>query len=372
MTVCGLQRHARVAVATWLALAGLACTAGDDVGAHGDVEETGTDAGDVHAGASGDGGRDASTSEPSEPTQPAALPSAGCELTGSRAYAPGTTLGSLEHAGATRSFRVRVPPNATGSEARPLVLLFHGGGGSARQLQQASSRFDTVADRKRVIAVYPDGTGALKTWNGEGCCGSAAANDIDDVGFVRALLDHLEASLCIDQRRIYATGMSNGAILSHRLGCELTDRIAAIAPVAGTNMASACAPARPLAVLQIHGTADGHVPWDGGFGCGPANVAFTSVQKTLADWRERNACAARTEIDASGPFGAAKGEVSCEVARNCSAGADVALCSVRDGGHNWPGGEPPAGLVACPGNGGQSTWSASEAVWHFFAAHARP
>jgi polyhydroxybutyrate depolymerase len=161
--------------------------------------------------------------------------------------------------------------------------------------------------------------------------------------------------------------MSNGGILSHRLACELSDRIAAVAPVAGTDMTSACTPARPIAVQQIHGSADGHVPFDGGEGCGPAGVPFTSVPETMQRWRTRNGCGDASVVTFE------QGDGRCETYQGCSAGADVTLCTIAGGGHNWPGGKPPAGLVECPGNGGQSsTFSASEAVWRFLSRHPLP
>jgi polyhydroxybutyrate depolymerase len=113
---------------------------------------------------------------------------------------------------------------------------------------------DDVADREGFVTVYPDGLGVLGTWNGGGCCGYAVQNDVDDVGFVTALLDHLEQALCIDRARVFASGMSNGGIFSHRLACEQSERIAAIAPVAGTLMIESCAPSRSVSVMHIHGS----------------------------------------------------------------------------------------------------------------------
>lgn len=293
----------------------------------------------------------------------AASASIGCDAT-TELYGAGTTAGMLMHDGVARTFRVHVPPSS-GGDARALVLMLHGGGGSGRQFEEASSRMDPIADREGFVTVYPDGSGVLKTWNGTGCCGYAVQNDVDDVGFMSALLDHLEAELCIDRDRVFATGMSNGAIMSHRLACELADRIAAIAPVAGTDLTSSCAPSRPVPVMQIHGTADGHVPWAGGQGCGPAAVAFTSVPQTMEGWRMRNRCSAEMSSYLE------QGDGSCAVYSDCDDGADVVLCSIDAGGHNWPGGDPPAGLVECPGNGGQSSsFIASEVIWSFFAAHS--
>jgi polyhydroxybutyrate depolymerase len=159
--------------------------------------------------------------------------------------------------------------------------------------------------------------------------------------------------------------MSNGGILSHRLACELADRIAAIAPVAGTDLTSTCNPTRPIAVMHTHGTADGHVPWDGGEGCGPTEgVSFTSVPETVERWRTRNGCSAEKSVSLT------LGDGQCETYEACAAGADVTLCAIQEGGHNWPGGRPPAGLVDCPGNGGQSTsFHASVVIWSFLSAH---
>ncbi|MCB9611537.1 MAG: prolyl oligopeptidase family serine peptidase [Sandaracinus sp.] len=134
-----------------------------------------------------------------------------------------------------------------------------------------------MAEREGFVVVYPDGTGTIPTWNAGGCCGSAVRDDVNDVGFVAAILDRLEGELCLDRDRVFATGMSNGGMMSHRLGCELSERFAAVAPVAGTLMFDACTPTRPVHVMHVHGSDDGHVPWEGGLGCGPAGVPFTSV-----------------------------------------------------------------------------------------------
>lgn len=297
-----------------------------------------------------------------EPDVPTAG-SAGCG-TASTLYTAGTTTGSLEHGGLTRTFRVRLPPGYDASQPHPVVLLFHGGGGSGRQLEENSARFDPIADREGAIAIYPDGTGLLKTWNGEGCCGAAVREDVDDVGFVAALLDHLEAEVCVDPRRVFATGMSNGGIFSHRLGCELSERIAAIGPVAGVAMTSTCTPSRPVPMLHIHGSEDAHVPWEGGEGCGPAGVPFPAVSTSMEGWRTRNTCGSSTTATTT------EGDGHCDAYDGCA--ADTVLCTIEGGGHSWPGGEPSADVADCPADGFQSTtFDASEALWTFFAAHPR-
>ena len=292
-------------------------------------------------------------------------PSVGCTSSARPYPANTTTEGSILHDGMMRTFRVHVPPSGVGASSLPIVLMLHGGGGSARQFETASSGMNVVADREGFIAVYPDGTGRIQTWNAGGCCGGAVTNDVDDVGFIAALLDHLEGALCVDRARVYAAGMSNGGLMSHRLACELSERFAAIAPVAGTEMSPTCTPTRQVPLMHIHGTADGHVPFAGGLGCGPAGVAFTSVPATMERRRTINGCEATTTRVLT------EGDGTCEGYTGCD--ADAVVCSVEGGGHNWPGGAPPAGLVECPGNGGQSTtFVASEVIWRFFEAHPRP
>lgn len=275
-----------------------------------------------------------------------------------------TTVAMLDHDGQSRSFRVHVPPGYDGSAPVPIVFVFHGGGGSGEQIELRSSGMNEVADREGFIAVYADGTGAIRTWNAGGCCGGAVRDDVDDVGFVRALLDHLEAELCTDPARVYATGMSNGAMLSHRLACELSDRFAAVAPVAGVEMAPACPTNGRVAVMQVHGSSDGHVPWEGGVGCGPSAVAFTSVPETMSRWRMRNGCE-----ETSSPL-VMEGDGTCVQYDGCD--ADVALCTIEGGGHSWPGGAPNRDVADCPADGAQSTtFRASEQIWTFFEAHPR-
>lgn len=293
-----------------------------------------------------------------------AVPSAGCSSTTSLTAGATTEL-TLMHGGLERSFRVHVPSGYDGSAPAPLVLMFHGGGGSGRQLEERSSNMSPIADREGFVAVYPDGTGALlRTWNGGGCCGSAVTNDVDDVGFVGAMLDRLEAELCVDLSRFYASGMSNGGILSHRLACEIPERFAAIAPVAGAEMAPSCTPSVSVPLMHVHGSADGHVPPPGGEGCGPAGVPFPPLADTMETRRVLNGCEATTEE------AFVEGDGTCDAYTGCE--ADTLRCIIEGGGHNWPGGVPSTGVVDCPGDGIQSTtFVASEVIWRFFREHQR-
>ncbi|HET6611635.1 MAG TPA: PHB depolymerase family esterase [Kofleriaceae bacterium] len=262
---------------------------------------------------------------------------------------PADNVWTLEVDGRERSFRVHVPATYDPAVRTPLVLNFHGFTSNAAQ-QELLTLMPIKADDAGFITVAADGVGA--SWNAGACCGQAVVEDIDDVGFVTAMLDELEASLCIDPARVYATGFSNGGFLSHRLACELSTRIAAVAPVSGVLGIDTCAPSRPVPVLQFHGTADPVVPYGGN----PV-LGFESVATTIGGWVERNGCDATAEVYYE------NGDVTCERYSGCDAGATVALCTIDGGVHTWPGGTlPPA----------TTNISATDAMWDFFIAHPMP
>lgn len=257
----------------------------------------------------------------------------------------------LVHDDLQRDYVVYVPPGYDHATPTPLVLAFHGYANSPAQQEQWSSLGEKAAAAGFVL-VYPSGTGLVSGWNGGDCCGSM----VDDVGFVRALIDRLEADLCIDPARVYATGFSNGGFLSHRLACELSDRIAAIASVAGVMGIDGCAPTRPMPVLHMHGTGDFVVPYDGSVVLG-----FESVAETIAGWVERDGCKGEPVVSY------VQDEVTCERYEACDAGAEVELCTIEGGGHTWPGGADIFGA-------GPTTQSldANDRLWDFFVAHPRP
>ncbi len=258
---------------------------------------------------------------------------------------------TLTHDGRERTFVVHVPPGYSPSAATPVVLNFHGRMSSASQ-QIVLSEMNAAADRHGFVAVHPEGVGA--TWNGGLCCGTAMSQDVDDVGFTRAMIDRLASELCVDERRVFATGLSNGGYMSHRLACELADRIAAIGPVAGPNATTSCAPSRPVPVMHFHGTGDRIVPYDGFAG-------QLSVRATMEDWARRNGCSAGPTTYFT------NGDARCEEWTGCQADATVRLCTIDGGGHQWPGGNSIPFL-------GPNTndISATEAMWEFFVAHPRP
>jgi polyhydroxybutyrate depolymerase len=269
--------------------------------------------------------------------------------------AAGTRTVKIMSGGIERSFDLHVPANYDPTKRTPLVLVFHGYTMSASSIATAT-HFSETADKRGMIVAYPDGTGG--GFNAGDCCGTASSNKVDDLGFTRDLLGKLEAEYCVDEKRVFSTGFSNGGFFSYRLACELADKIAAIAPVSGVFGVdpATCKPKRPVPVLHIHGTGDAVVPYLGG------GVALSrSVATSVAAFRTNNACATDGKVVFT------KGDVECTSWAPCTAGADVELCEVAAGGHQWPGGD------LLPYGGVPSTnLIASDAIADFFAAHPMP
>ena len=189
---------------------------------------------------------------------------------------PGDHTRTLQVDGRSRNYIVHVPPKYDPKQPTPVVLVFHGGGSNAEQTVRFTGLNDK-ADKEVFIAVYPNGTGRFErmlTWNGGNCCGYAMQNNVDDVAFTRSLLDDLATVANVDSKRVFATGISNGGIMCYRLASELSDRIAAIAPVAGTMGTETCNPKRPVSVMHFHGTDDTFLPFKGGKGKGVSGTDF--------------------------------------------------------------------------------------------------
>ena len=196
-------------------------------------------------------------------------------------------------------------------------------------------------------------------------------NKVDDVAFTRALLDDLAAVARVDTNRVFATGLSNGGIISHYVAAHLSDRIAAIAPVGGPLMVDAIQPKRPVAVMHLHGTGDEFAPFKGGYGKGALGrkgvTDFKSVEHTIQTWVKANGCQAESEVVAL-PDKAADGmKVTRKTWRGGRDGSEVVLIEIENGGHTWPGQKPTVALL------GQSTMdiSANDLMWEFFQKHAR-
>jgi polyhydroxybutyrate depolymerase len=280
---------------------------------------------------------------------------------------PGSHRVTLQHGGRERLFIVHVPARLDPAVAAPLLVALHGGGGSASlQADDAFYGQITQSERRGFVAVFPNGvsrlrSGMLATWNAGRCCGAARDEQVDDVGFIRAVVTEVTRQLRIDPARIYATGMSNGAMMAYRLACEAPDLFRAIAAVAGTDNTTGCRPSRSVSVLHIHARDDDHVLFDGG--AGPASVRrslvtdYTSVPDTAARWAGLSACTAapRRTLDVPG--------ARCDLHAGCRDGAQVQLCVTDGGGHSWLGGRKPrGGRTAQP----SQAVSANSLMWDFF------
>ena len=320
----------------------------------GDASTSGDEADSGAAGETGDTDTDTDTDTDGEIP---ALPSPGCGVTD---LSPGTLLGvPLEVGNRTRVFNVVVPDGHDGDTPVPVVLAFHGWSLNPVTMATMSSLSTTAQEHDFVVA-YAQGVG--NSWNAGSCCGVAFNQQVDDIEFVRALIDNIGENLCVDLARVYATGFSNGGMLSHRLACEASDVIAAIAPVAGVVMIEGpdCTPTRPMPIMHFHGTADTSVAYEGN-----GMVDHVSVPTSTAGWVDRNGCDPEPQITF------AQDDTTCQTWSNCGGqDAVVTLCSIEGMGHCWPG-DPMC--IGGNGDGGSSTTlPAGEAMATFFAGYAVP
>ena len=272
------------------------------------------------------------------------------------------SVGSLE-----RSYLVHIPATYDSKRATPVVLAFHGGGVNADSMIVFSG-LNQKSDEAGFIVVYPNGTGRsgkALTFNGGNCCGYASYRKVDDVEFTRKLLDDLATSANIDPKRVFATGMSNGGVLAYRLASELSDRIAAIAPVGGPMGTETCTPKRPVSVIHMHGTNDEFAPFGGGKGKGPSGTVFYSVEHSVQAWVKANGCEPEPVITKLPDTAKDGATVIRKTYGSGKDGAEVVLVVIEGGGHTWPGQEPRLEIL------GRSTKnvSANDTMWEFFQKH---
>ena len=279
---------------------------------------------------------------------------------------PGDYAQVLTHAGRTRTYTVHLPRGIGDEHTYPLVLVFHGGGGNDDNAARMTG-FSARADAEQFIVVYPNGTGRLNdkilTWNTGNCCGYALDNNVDDVGFVRALIEKLQSEYPINPKRVYATGISNGGMMSYQLACNLSDKIAAIAPVAGA-LNLTCQPAHPVAVIAFHGDADQHVLYNGGVPLkqvDPHSREDKSVAYAISFWVKQNQCNPSAQKSE-------RGKVIVESYTNCRDNADVILYTLKNFGHAWPQGARGTILADDP----KAEISATNVMWEFFKQHSKP
>jgi polyhydroxybutyrate depolymerase len=285
------------------------------------------------------------------------------------AQLPGTAELQLQVSGETRSYLLHVPehrPRHFGrSEPYPLVIVLHGSGASGQTVRDMS-RLDSLAEATPFLVAYPDATrnwlGLQSAWNSGACCGPAVRNEVDDVGFVRALIDHIATGLPVDRKRIYIAGFSDGGRMAYRLGCALSSEVAAIGVVAGGLMDPHCAPARAVPLIAFHGTADTQVAFtDTSFSASHnAPVAVSAaVPPAVAFWASNNACQAAT---------VAKRARSVTRVRYTGCMGEVVFFAIEGGGHAWPGGSQDGDDDAVP----TREISASSEMVRFFMRHTLP
>ena len=287
----------------------------------------------------------------------AALGAAGLLRLKLRSLAPGDRRATLLVGGRERSYIVHVPRGFDGKTPLPVVLVLHGATQRPQGVERMSG-MNVEADAHSFLVVYPSGTSLLgisPTWNSGACCGYAMAKRVDDVSFIRALLGELPREYPIDRRRIYATGISNGAMMAYRLACEMADQLAAIAPVEGAQDIE-CHPSSPVSLIAFHGTADRLVPFGGGstpYQMG-SRRSDTPARATVAFWADRDGCGADPRHEDQSGLGV-------DTYASCRDGAGVVLYTLRGGRHMWPG-RPLSG----------NTVPATHLIWSFFAAHPKP
>jgi polyhydroxybutyrate depolymerase len=265
---------------------------------------------------------------PPPPPPPPPGPGAQCNGT---VLAAGDSTQTVTVNGMTRSYIRRIPTGYTGRTQVPVVMDFHPLGGTGAR-QQSLSNFGAVANARGFIAVWPNGVG--NSWNVGRCCGTAQQQRIDDVAFARAIVRDLQAdAACIDTRRVYATGCSNGGGMAYKVACDAADTFAGVAPVDfdcitnPTNNPSCgmCTPSRPITEVQFRGTRDTAVPFNGGNTPVVAGLAFPGAVQNFMIWGMINRCTGTPQSVAGRP--------GCMRFPMCAGGVDTVLCTVQNGTH---------------------------------------
>jgi polyhydroxybutyrate depolymerase len=257
--------------------------------------------------------------------------------------APGDHTIALHHGGLQRSYIVHVP--APTGKPLPAVINMHGGGGNAAG-QQKYTQMDRLADREHFVVIYPNGAGRgtrFLTWNAGTCCAYSTAHQIDDVGFIRAVVEDVARRTPLDRSRVYATGLSNGSMMAYRLAAEASDLVAAIAPVAGSMVLVRFHPTLPVPVMHFHSVDDPRALYNGGLGppfpATSTRVDHPPVEQQLAKWIAHDGCRTTATVEKRliGKGQDAGNTAAKLVYAPCSSGANVVLWKLSGSGHVWPG-----------------------------------
>lgn len=286
--------------------------------------------------------------------------------------------------GIERRYRLHVPEKYDKTKPTPVILVFHGGSINA-DTAPGAFQMNPKSDKEGFIVAYPEGTGyeikgrLLGSWNAEVCCAPATINKVDDVGFTKKVIADIQSKFNIDDSRIFATGMSNGALMVFKLACELSDTLAAVSASGYIETFEKCEQSRPVPIMYFHGTADPCVNYNGGV-CGGCTAQFfealgykmdtsksqracESVPSYIESWRKKYACNSNSEISYQ------KGDATCYKYSNCKNKSEIVFCKIEGMGHQWAGVMPRSekSLV------GPSTTdiSANDEMWLFFQAHPK-
>lgn len=269
--------------------------------------------------------------------------------------------------GLSRSYVVNLPPNYYQAGDFSLVIAMHGGGGWAEQFEK-SSKLTEKANAAQFVVVYPNGVkgdGLLKaqTWNAGGCCDYAVQHNINDVKFISQLIDKLVTDYKINPKKVYATGHSNGGMMAYRLACELSDKIAAIAPNSSTMVVTKpCNASRAVPVLHMHSRLDSNVPYTGGVGTGFSNHYNPPLDSVLNVWSLKNTCITKAQVLVN------NSQYTFTKWSDCNGNTSIQYYLTKDGGHAWPGGTP-GGLV---GDTPSTSINANDLLWAFFQQYQLP
>jgi len=301
-------------------------------------------------------------------------------------YFAGDHAFTITHDGVERHYFVHVPASYNGTQPTAVVINLHGGGGSA-ETARAGSRMDASSDADGYIVVYPEalaGAAGGAKWNNGPREDENDQGLGDDVGFIEAMIDALDLDFAIAADRIFTTGISNGGMMAYRLACELSDRIAAAAPIASQRMVDPCSPDRPISVLHFHGLDDGLVRYEGG----PSDLSnlegevgaiclnllqnhvalpddLLSTDQSISTFLDRNACP-------DSPVTATHGDnAETHTYGPCQSGSEVVVCTMANAGHTWPGGAHEVEgecLLAAVGSISADI-NANVMMWEFFQRH---
>lgn len=290
----------------------------------------------------------APTSAPSAtPLLPPASPIP--SLTPLPAVPPGFTERTLTVGDLQRTYLLHLPSDLNPSQTAPLVFIFHGWRNDALTFQPPGIL--ELADQNGFLVLIPSGSGADDdtAWNAGGCCGTAAAGDVDEIAFVRQVLSDVGTLVKVDPKRIYAAGFSNGGMLAYRLACQMADTFAAVAAVSGTLFYSPCLPAQPVSILHIHGLEDVIVPFSGGGELIPGG--FPAVEQGIHTWVGLDGCRFHTKTERLNT------PIAYHTYTSCQSDSAVELYTIQSLGHGWPTiPEFPTAAI----------------LWDFFADHPKP